>query len=132
MRAKVLVIDDQAEIGNYIRRVAEPIGYEVMVTTESREAMKLFEAFCPDLVILDIVMPDVDGIELLRAFGGAGCKAHVLVVTGFSPSYLESADKLSIRFGLPSVTTMLKPLRLAALRQFLADRAPPATEGGLR
>jgi CheY-like chemotaxis protein len=124
MRQKILIVDDQAEVGTYISTVAESMGYQVTMTTASRQALGLFKSVQPDLVILDIVMPEIDGIELLRSFVGAGYTGHVLFLTGFSPSYLESADKLAGRYGLKSVTTMMKPLRLQTLRQFLVVTIP--------
>ncbi|HYM29652.1 MAG TPA: response regulator [Candidatus Cybelea sp.] len=122
---KILIVDDQADIGELIRNVAEPMGYAVDVTTSSREAKRLFAALQPDLVILDIVMPDIDGIELLQVFGSAGFKGKILLITGYSSNYLASADKLAKRHGIATLSSMLKPLRIAELRNYLRQTLPP-------
>ena len=67
MRPKILVVDDQVAIGTHIKAVAEPLGYDVTITTEPRKAMPLVLELEPALIILDIVMPQMDGIEILRA-----------------------------------------------------------------
>jgi CheY-like chemotaxis protein len=124
MRPKLLVVDDQAAIGAFIQEVAEPLGYAVTVTTDPTSALALVHDLQPASIILDIVMPEMDGLEILRRLGAMGCTARILIVTGFSAEYLRSASRLSEPFGLQHVTTMSKPFRLAALRQYLADAAP--------
>lgn len=52
------------------------------------------------------------------------CAAPILIISGFSADYLESAVSLSKPFGLEHVTTMPKPFRTAALRQYLAQSVP--------
>src|ERR1700722_2812297 len=120
MGPKLLVVDDQAAIGAYIQKVAEPLGYEVTVTTDSTKAVPLYRTLQPASIILDVVMPQMDGIEILRALGTMGCAAKILVASGFRAEYLRCASNLSEPFGLHGVTIMPKPFRTAALRQYLA------------
>lgn len=126
MQPKLLVVDDQAAIGTYIQEVAEPLGYAVTVTTDSTRAVALVRELQPVSIVLDIVMPQMDGLEILRALGALHCTANILIVTGFSIEYLRNASQLSEPFGLQRVTTMLKPFRLAALRQYLTKTLPVA------
>jgi YesN/AraC family two-component response regulator len=65
--------------------------------------------------VLDIIMPDVDGIELVQWLGERNCQAKVIVVTGYNPLYSEAAGPLGEAQGL-TVTTLLKPVSLADLR----------------
>ncbi len=62
--ARILVVDDEADIANLLGTVLREEGFTVRVVTDSRQAIDVFNAFHPDLVSLDIMMPSVDGISL--------------------------------------------------------------------
>ena len=63
---KILVVDDDLHIQKLYKEELEEEGYEVIVAGSGVKAMELFVQENPDLVTLDILMPDVDGIKLLR------------------------------------------------------------------
>ena len=63
---KILVIDDEESIRELYRAELADEGYEVDLAADGREAIRRLEAFRPDLVTLDIKMPGIDGIEVLR------------------------------------------------------------------
>ncbi len=118
---RLLVIDDERDIGEFIRTVAEEMGFSVTVTASADEFQAAYESFDPTHIMLDIVMPDIDGIELLRDLAKRGCQAKVLVMSGYSEKYLDSAQKLSDAYGLRNINRLTKPIRLAKLREVLAS-----------
>jgi two-component system response regulator MtrA len=61
---KVLVVDDEDAITDAVSELLSEEGYAVRAVTDSRKAIEAFESFHPDLVILDVLMPSVDGISL--------------------------------------------------------------------
>jgi two-component system alkaline phosphatase synthesis response regulator PhoP len=63
--AKILVIDDEPSIVNLITAYLKPEGYEVLASSDGLAGLKAARAFKPDLIILDIMLPGLDGIELL-------------------------------------------------------------------
>lgn len=63
---KILVIDDDQEILNLIRLSLEQAGFRVIRTTKSEEGLAMVLQEKPDLLLLDVMMPDIDGLELLR------------------------------------------------------------------
>ncbi len=63
---KILVIDDEQEILNLIRLSLEQAGFRVIRTTRAEEGLALVLQEKPDLLLLDVMMPDLDGLELLR------------------------------------------------------------------
>ena len=62
--ARILVVDDEADIANLLGTVLREEGFAVRVVTDSRQAVDVFDSFRPDLVTLDVMMPSVDGISL--------------------------------------------------------------------
>lgn len=65
-RGKVMIIEDDRAICNFMRRVLEANDYETVLVYTGREAMSLLASHCPDVVILDLGLPDMDGIEVLE------------------------------------------------------------------
>ncbi len=66
MKAKVLVVDDSPEIAALLERLLRAQGCEVAVASDGRQGLALADAFCPDVALLDVMMPEMDGIELCR------------------------------------------------------------------
>lgn len=116
---QLLVIDDEADFMEFVRLVAEEIGYSVTTTSRAVEFQAAYKRAPPDVIVLDIVMPEVDGIELIQWLMEKESRSKIIVVTGFSPDYSRAAAILAGTRGL-SVTTLGKPVKLADLRQALA------------
>ena len=81
---RVLAVDDEEVVCESIRRVLAQEGYNVTTTTSSRHGLELVQKESYDLLLLDIKMPDIDGIELLRATRAASPDTEVLIVTGYA------------------------------------------------
>jgi DNA-binding response OmpR family regulator len=118
---RLLVVDDEPEFGEFVRKVAADIGYEVQVTTDGYAFQKIYESFKPTTVVLDMVMPEIDGNELVLWLMEQGYCSDLIIITGYSPDYARDAKILAEFKGLRSVTTLTKPIRLAKLRGVLAD-----------
>ena len=61
----IMTVDDDQGVLNLLKRVLEPEGYDVIVADNGTVALELFEEYMPDLVILDIMMPGLDGFQVL-------------------------------------------------------------------
>ena len=66
VKGKILIVEDDRAICNFMRRVLEANGYEALIVGTGREAISLLASHCPDVVILDLGLPDIDGMEVLQ------------------------------------------------------------------
>ncbi len=113
---RLLVIDDEPAFLKYVRRIAESLGHEVTTTSNPIEFKDVYRSLDPNFIVVDIVMPGVDGIEILTWLAEQGCRAKVVVISGFNPYYSEFAKVISTARGLVSVSTFAKPIRASDLR----------------
>ena len=81
---RVLAVDDEEVVCESIRRVLTGEGYEVETTTSPREGLERIRREVFDLLLLDIKMPEMDGIELLRAVRSISPETEVVIVTGYA------------------------------------------------
>lgn len=65
-KGKVLIVEDDRAICNFMRRVLETSGYETLMVHTGREANSMLSSHCPDVMILDLGLPDMDGMEVLQ------------------------------------------------------------------
>ncbi|TDI31674.1 MAG: sigma-54-dependent Fis family transcriptional regulator [Acidobacteria bacterium] len=82
MGAHVLIIDDEAGVRDALRMVLEYEGYEVAEAASGPEGLERVRAASPDLIFLDVKMPRMDGLEVLRRLGEDGVTAPVIVISG--------------------------------------------------
>jgi DNA-binding response OmpR family regulator len=83
---KILCVDDDESILQLYEEEFSEDGYEVVLTADGKEALMKYQTECPQLVILDIRMPGMDGIEVLTAILGKDRQASIVINTAF-PQY---------------------------------------------
>ena len=108
-------MDDEPDFTEFVREVAEGLGFEVTIVNQSLKFKSTFEAIKPTMIVLDIVMPDIDGIELIEWLADVGNEAGVIIVTGYNPHFAEAAKVFAEVKGRFLVTSITKPVSLAAL-----------------
>jgi len=101
----VLVVDDDKMIRDLVRRLLEPNGYRVATASGGEEGLRYVSQDTPDLVLLDLKMPGMNGAEFLRRFRQEHADTPVMVVTGYPDSELMSQ---AMRYG--PITLLGKPL----------------------
>jgi DNA-binding NtrC family response regulator len=79
---RVLAVDDESDTSEWLKRLLEKQGYSVKVATTGRESERILDNWTPDLVLLDMVLPDVDGLDLLSRFRSASPETQVVMITG--------------------------------------------------
>jgi DNA-binding NtrC family response regulator len=106
----ILVVDDDASVRRVMQMQLAEAGYEIRLAASGREAHKMLLEFRPKLVITDLRMPDLDGIELLRLIAADGIQTTVIIVTAFGT--IETAVE-AMRLGAYDYVT--KPIDYEAL-----------------
>lgn len=67
IKQRILVVEDEARIANFIRAILQANGYETITAATGREARSMISSHCPDLIILDLGLPDIDGLDIIRS-----------------------------------------------------------------
>ncbi len=118
---RLLVVDDEPELCEFVATLGRMAGYEVVTCCHGDEFRRLFAEIHPNVVVIDIVMPEVDGIELVRHLADIGAKCSVVAVSGY-PAYLGMIKSLAASLGLADVAGIKKPLIGDVLKEILHDR----------
>ena len=118
---RLLIVDDEPRFAAFVGKVAAPLGYDVQITTSGRDFQKAYRENKPDTIVIDMVMPEIDGYELILWLVQQECDADIIIITGFSPDYAVNARLLAEFKGLRSVRTLSKPVSVARLRMILTN-----------
>ncbi len=129
---RILVVDDDPGVRMFVRRALEPEGYCVEEAADGAECLRRVRRSPPDLIILDLYMPEKDGLEVLRELRTIQPASRLITMSGGGPTY-DMTILQSARFlGAPSA--LLKPFSVAdlldAVRRMLASEADPGPAGG--
>src|ERR1051326_1525818 len=134
--SRILVIDDDPAVRMTIKLVLERDGHAVELATDGLAGMKAIKAGGIDLLIVDIFMPGMDGIETIREVRNHQPDLPAIVISGTSLAGLrepglQAPDFLAMAVKLGAVRSLQKPFKprdiIAAVRQCLGDAASRAT-----
>ena len=118
---RLLLIDDEPALADFLASAASESGFEPHVTERDDEFREAFLADRPQMVALDLGMPGMDGVELLRFLAEQDYRAPVLIFSGFDRRVLESAFRLGEALGLNMAGPVEKPVRFEILEQVLTE-----------
>jgi len=115
----VLVVDDQDQVRQLVRETLEEAGYEVDEARDGKAGIERYRAKSPDLVIMDILMPEQDGLEAILTIRREFPNSRVIAMTGASDTigvlnFLDVAKMFGAR------RTLQKPFELKALLDAVA------------
>jgi len=116
--SKILAVDNAVMYLNTLKKLLENAPYDLFCTTSCAEAMEYVKKERPDLILLDIEMPEMDGYDLARRIKQGGCKAPIIFITANSErQYVDKAVEVG------AVGLLMKPLRsnqlMAKLQEFV-------------
>ncbi len=108
------MVEDEEVPREVIKNSLETLGYKVFEATNGRVALQELERNSVDLILTDIHMPVMDGIELLHKVRQNGCSMPVILITGFDPGDIHQVLKKYER-----TYFLMKPFRLMILKEMV-------------
>ncbi len=117
---RLLVIDDERGMCDLVVEVAEDRGFETESVTTHREFKELCHDFLPTFIVMDLAMPDGDGIELLRFLSAERNKATIVLISGFDKKVLNTARQLGEEQGLNIAGVLQKPIAIEDLEAMIS------------
>lgn len=121
---RLLLIDDEPALAAFVAKAADMCGFEPVIAESDQLFRDKFHEARPQMVALDLGMPGMDGVELIRFLADQDFRDPVLIISGFDRRILESAFRLGSAFGLNMVGPLEKPTRLEELEAILNELRP--------
>ena len=118
---RLLLIDDEPALAEFVANAARECGYDAVLTSDDEQFKIEFAAHRPDAAVLDLGMPGMDGVELLRFLAEQEFRSPVLIISGFDRRVLDSAFRLGEALGLTMIGPLEKPVRLEKLETMLTE-----------
>jgi len=118
---KLLIVDDDAGLAKAYARIGAEAGFEVRVVNDPLKATEAFLDFKPDVALIDIIMPEKDGIDVLNEILLTGETARIIVTSGYGDAMLRLAKGLADFHASGRVSVLKKPIRRAELQKLLAE-----------
>lgn len=126
MAKRLLIVDDQAGITKVVGLIAQQLGMEFKALNSSLNATEAFIEYRPDILILDMIMPEKDGIDVLNEVLLTGIPTKIILTSGYSDAYLHLAQNVAKFHESGQVSILKKPFR----RDELITALEQATEPG--
>lgn len=120
---RFLILDDDPLVCKLMVKVARTASIDARFTTTPGEFFALLDEWKPTHIAVDLVMPEMDGVEVMAKLAEQGCHAKVIISSGQGDRVLDAAGRSATWHGLNVIAVLPKPFSLAALRRLLSDDA---------
>lgn len=126
LERRLLILDDDVTVARTIGFVAQGLGFTVECVDASETFFDAVRSTAPTHIAIDLIMPGMDGVEVMRQLALMGCDAQVILTSGMGQKVLEAAQSTARERGLNIVGVLPKPFRPVTLRELLGtDPTPP-------
>ena len=120
---RLLILDDEPAVAKTVAFAAERHGFAVRMSESAEAFFSDVAIFQPSHIIIDLLMPGMDGVEVLRNLATGGCDANIIMMSGMGSKVLESAQRVGLERGLRIIGILPKPFKPADLRALLDAHA---------
>lgn len=124
-RNLMLAVDDEADFLDLIQQIGEGVGCEVITANSAQAFREQLQRRQPSLILLDLQMPGMDGIEALRYIARQGVASGILLASGMDQRVLASARQLGESLGLRMLGTLQKPAMIEDIESLLTRHLEP-------
>jgi DNA-binding response OmpR family regulator len=108
---RLLIVEDDRSFAAELLRDAVRVGFDVKLANDTATARDLIETWHPAILVMDLVMPDSDGLELLRICGQLKYRGKIILMSGGFDLYLKMAEQIALAHNLNVVGKLPKPFR---------------------
>ncbi len=122
----LLILDDDAAVARTLSLVADALGFAVHCFDAPRHFLDAIPALSPSHLALDLIVPEMDGVEILRRLAQSGCGAALILISGMGQKVLDSARATAARRGLNVVGVLPKPFGPQRFSELLKPRRTTA------
>jgi EAL domain-containing protein (putative c-di-GMP-specific phosphodiesterase class I)/AmiR/NasT family two-component response regulator len=116
---RLLILDDEPTVAQTVAFAAQRHGFTVRTSASTDDFFDDVELFAPSHIIIDLLMPGMDGVEVLRSLAETKCRANIIMMSGMGTKVLESAQRVGIERGLCIGGILPKPFKSAELHALL-------------
>jgi EAL domain-containing protein (putative c-di-GMP-specific phosphodiesterase class I)/DNA-binding NarL/FixJ family response regulator len=121
-KRKLLILDDDPLTGQTLTAMAELSGCEVQLCDEPESFFSLLQSWQPDTIALDLMMPQMDGLEVIQELAKRECRAAIIIISGVEDRVLDAARRSALNRELKVIGTLTKPFPPKAFRDILANQ----------
>ncbi len=125
-KERLLVIDSDPAYRNLVSEIAKEMGYSVEVSRNGREFRDSYNDLQPTAIVLDLLLPDEDGIQLLKFLKEESCYARIIVISEVDDRLRNATNTLARAYGLRLIANLPKPIEPDDLRSALDPAATPS------
>jgi DNA-binding NtrC family response regulator len=121
---KLLIVDDDAGLAKAYARIGAEAGFEVSVVNDPLKATEVFLELKPDVVVIDMIMPEKDGIDVLNEVLLTGVPVRIIVTSGYGDAMLRLAKSVANFHASDQISVLKKPVRRAEFKKLLTETSP--------
>jgi DNA-binding response OmpR family regulator len=119
-RTKILVVDDDIFITEILKGIAEKLGCEVKCVHDGKDVGRALVAYEPEVIFLDLVLPGIDGVEIIKVLAKVGSKAKIVLMSGLDKRTLSSVREVARSHQLDITDAVSKPFAPGQVEGILA------------
>ncbi|WP_206484507.1 EAL domain-containing response regulator [Thalassotalea sp. G2M2-11] len=116
----VVILDDEPEFAELLATIAREEGWQVEASSDPIDFLTQ-DISEKTILILDLILPEVDGIEVIRALAKRKCYCPLILISGFDNKVLHSAQQLAEAHNMPVIATLTKPFEISRFINLLND-----------
>jgi len=120
-KPKIVIVDDESEIVEFLTEAASMCGFEPTGVSDFNSFRAVYESSEVDVIVLDLMMPDTDGLEFLNYLGSRNCTASIVLMSGYDRRVLKTARQLALSEHMNLVATLEKPISFDDFESVLRD-----------
>ncbi|HET8551047.1 MAG TPA: response regulator, partial [Gammaproteobacteria bacterium] len=117
---RLLIFDDDRNVGRIVEFMARSLGLAHRSVTAPDEFFEQLEAWAPTYILLDLLMPEMDGVQIIQRLAERGCSAAIIISSGVEDCIRDAARRAAAENNLHVAGSLAKPFTRAELGEIIA------------